>query len=211
MTIGIFGGTFDPPHRGHMRLAALAREQLGLDRVEVIPSFTPPHRTGVLADPYERFAMVVLACRDEPALIPSPRELRRGGVSYTVETLREVRRDHPAARLVLIVGADSYDDLPNWKEAAEIRSLAELAVVDREGARGPGTPREAHGVTRIDDGHGIVWQVEAPLIPVSARDLRRRLRRGETDLPELDPVVERYIRAVGLYREEERVKRGRTA
>jgi nicotinate-nucleotide adenylyltransferase len=209
--IGVFGGTFDPPHRAHVWLATLARDRLALDLVEVVPGASPPHRAHPSADGFDRFAMVALACRDEPQLLASPRELRRGGTSFTVDTLREIAAERPGAELFLVLGEDSYHDLPGWREPEEICRLARLVVVPRRPApqrrvaacgeaaeRASGCGEEPAASRRGLRDRDTVW-VDAPPMDVSARGLRERLRSGEPRLEELDPAVERYIRQRGLY------------
>jgi nicotinate-nucleotide adenylyltransferase len=188
--IGLFGGTFDPPHRAHVRIAALARDRLGLDLVEVVPGADPPHRPRPDADPFQRFAMLVLALRDEDRLLPSAREIARRGTSYTVDTLREIHADRRPSELFLVLGADSLEDLPNWREPDEIRRLARICVVPR-----PGHAPGAEG----DAGKENVVLLDSPAMDVSARRLRERLRAGERELEELDPAVEAYIHKAGLY------------
>ncbi len=203
--VGLFGGTFDPPHAGHLAVACAARDALDLDVVELVPSSVPPHRRAPGATPAERLEMVRLACAGEPRLVASDREIRRDGTSYTVDTLRELAHDHPGAELFLVLGADSYDELPTWRESAEIVRLAHLAVLPRPGAHGvlrlrpddaarlraPGDPRPAEGTA--------VFAVPMPLVPLAARDLRARLARGEDPGAGLAAPVFGYIRERGLY------------
>jgi nicotinate-nucleotide adenylyltransferase len=206
MRLGLFGGTFDPPHFAHVAVARAARDALRLDLLEVIPSGQPPHRNAPEACAADRYAMVTLAFLDEERLVPSPRELRREGASYTVDTLREVRAEYPGADLFLILGADSYDDLPNWREASTICQLAHLAVVPRPGSDGVLAPRpdDRARVKPPDDEFGV----DAPraLIPipmaeldVAARDIRHDLHENESARPALPASVRRYIRVRRLY------------
>ncbi len=205
MRLGLFGGTFDPPHAGHLAVARAAVAALGLDRLELVPSLVPPHRRAPLASAPDRLAMLALACADDPRLVPSPREMLRGGVSYTVETLRQLEQEAPGLAPYLVLGADSYDDLPNWRESAEILRRAHLAVLPRPGAHGveglrpadagrlraPGEPPPAEG--------RAVYAVPMPPVPVAARDVRAALARGEDPGGALPPAVFAYIRKRGLY------------
>jgi nicotinate-nucleotide adenylyltransferase len=188
--IGIFGGTFDPPHLGHMAVARAALQQLNLHHVEWVVSAQPPHRGAPSADRYDRLAMVTLATCEDPAMHPSARELRRGGTSYTVDTLNELLAEFPGAELVLVIGADSLDELPTWREPDTIRRLAQLAVVPRCGA-GP-APTDGAEDPRV------TW-LKTPEVPIAARELRRRLARGDDPLDAIHPLVLGYLRKRALY------------
>lgn len=132
--VGIFGGAFNPPHLGHLLLAQEALTQLGLERVILMPACEPPHKD-IPQDPGadERLKLCVLATDDDPRLDVSDIELRRGGTSYTVETLRELRETAPDDELTLILGGDAAQGLPAWREPEEILSLARIAVAERDG------------------------------------------------------------------------------
>jgi len=203
--VGVYGGTFDPPHLGHLEVARTARKSLGLDVVELVPSHTPPHRRPTEASPLDRFAMVALATTGERGLVPSPLEIRRGGTSFTVETLRELSADRPGVELFLILGADAYDDLPSWSRAEEIQRLAHLAVLPRPGSRGVSDvrPQDAArlrhpGETPPADGRAL-FPVEMELMPISARDIRRRVKDGRPIDSLVPREVARYVGRRGLY------------
>ncbi len=205
MRLGLFGGTFDPPHRAHLALCEAAQNQLRLERIEMTPSRFPPHRKPPVASGIDRYAMVTLLTRDQARIVPSPRELLREGVSYTVDTLRELHREHPKAQIFLLLGGDSYDDLPNWREAKEIVSLAHLAVAQRPGAEGlaalraPDRPRlMSVGADPPRDRCGI-FEVSFSPLPWSASQIRARLATGSAASMGLDPQVLHYIEARGLY------------
>lgn len=189
--IGVFGGTFDPPHHGHTAVARAAREALNLDRLEWVVSATPPHRAAPVADVFDRFAMVTLATLDEPAMIPSAREIRRGGSSFMIDTLRELRAEAAGAELFLIIGADSYDDLDNWRDPAGIRAVAQLAVVPRLGANGPQALNPRPGERAV--------AIEMPLAAHAARAIRQELESGRDADGLIHPAVLRYLRKRGLY------------
>lgn len=185
--VGVFGGTFDPPHLGHLAIAEWARERLGLDHVTFVPAGAPPHkRRGVTAAAH-RLAMTRLATRGNRAFRVSPLEARRPGPSFTVDTLRELRRRDRAARLWLLLGEDSLDDFASWHAPEEILGLARLAVAGREGAR-PGRGRPP-----------CTW-IGNPAIAISSSALRRRARAGRS-LRYLvpDPVIA-YVARHRLYR-----------
>lgn len=164
--VGVFGGTFDPPHLGHLAIAEWARERLGLDHVTFVPAGEPPHkRRGVTAAPH-RLAMTRLAVRGNRAFRVSSLEARRPGPSFTVDTLRELRRRDRATRLWLLLGEDSLDDFASWHAPEEILRLATLAVAGREGAGRRRRPP-------------CTW-IGNPAIAISSSALRRRARAGRS-------------------------------
>ena len=135
MKLGILGGTFNPIHLGHLRIAEEVRERLGLDRVLFLPAATPPHKPLVGDLPFtERLAMVELAIADNPAFAASDLENRRQGPSYSVDTLAELHRAYPGDEFFFIIGSDSFLEIGLWHRFAEIFSLCHLAVVERPGA-----------------------------------------------------------------------------
>lgn len=131
--IGIFGGSFDPIHYGHLRPAREITDALGLDLLLFIPSGLPPHRDAPVAKPEQRLAMLRAALADEPRFRLDERELRRSGPSYTVDTLMSLRAEYPADTLVLVVGADAFLGFPRWKRWRELFGLAHVAVAHRPG------------------------------------------------------------------------------
>ncbi len=138
MRIGIFGGTFDPPHIGHLLAASDAIESYGLDRVIFIPAAGQPLKSAIVAAPADRLAMVRLMVGADPRFTVDPIEIERGGLSFTVETLRALRERYKAdmdLALVLLLGADAAATLPQWREPAAVASLAEVVVIPRGGAR----------------------------------------------------------------------------
>ncbi|HET7136611.1 MAG TPA: nicotinate-nucleotide adenylyltransferase [Casimicrobiaceae bacterium] len=132
--IALLGGTFDPVHYGHLRFADDVRRALGLREVRLVPSALPPHREPARAAGADRLAMLEVAVRDFPGLAVDPREIARGGRSYTVETLESLRREHPEAPLILLVGADAFRGLPAWHRWRELFDLAHVVVVPRPGS-----------------------------------------------------------------------------
>lgn len=188
-TIGLFGGTFDPIHRGHVEVAEAVRAALGLDRMLVVVANQPWQKQDRPVSPAEdRFAMVAAALADRPGLEPSRIELDRGGPSYTVDTVRQVLAAEPGASVVVVVGADVVGALDTWHDHEALRELVTLAVVDRPGA------------ALVDPPPG--WRsVHVPVAPmdVSSTDLRSRLEAGE---PVEDAVPDAVIRCAserGLY------------
>lgn len=131
--IGIFGGSFDPVHFGHLRPALEVLESLSLDHMLFIPSGNPPHRGAPVASAEQRLAMLRAAVQDEPRFRVDERELKRAAPSYTVDTLAELRREHPQDALVLVVGMDAFLGFPSWHRWREIFGLAHVVVAHRPG------------------------------------------------------------------------------
>src|SRR5437763_11426268 len=138
MRLGLYGGSFDPVHYGHLLLAECCRETLRLDEVWLIPAAVPPHKqTQQRASTKDRLQMIELSLAGHEQILASSLEIDRGGVSYTVDTLAAVRQSHPAATLFLLMGADSLRDLPTWREPARICQLSIPSVVRRGGSSEP--------------------------------------------------------------------------
>ena len=199
MRIGVFGGTFDPPHVGHLVLAERCREGARLDAVWFVPSFRPPHKAGrELTRFSHRCDMVTLATTGQPAFRVEPVEAELPAPSYTVQTLAALRALHPADEFALILGADSVHDLPHWHEPAAVVAGTELVVVARPGvelwdagrlAAELGLPIDAVRVT----------PVECPLLDVSSRDVRRRSAAGLSIRFVVPRAVEEFVRDKKLY------------
>jgi nicotinate-nucleotide adenylyltransferase len=187
--IGIFGGTFDPPHVGHLLVAADACAALRLDRLLLVPSAAPPHKRGkVRATAEQRLAMVRAAVAGDERFEVDDLELRRPGASYTVDTLRELAVRHPGAELFFIVGVDQLREFHSWREPEEVARLAHLAVMAREGES---VPRE---------GPFPVIPIPVTRVDLSATEVRRRVEAGQSIryfVP--DPVLE-IIERDGLYK-----------
>jgi nicotinate-nucleotide adenylyltransferase len=187
--IGIFGGTYDPPHLGHLIVASEVCGALDLDRLLLIPAASPPHKRGrVHASAEQRLEMVRLAAEGDDRFLVSDLELRRSGASYTVDTLRELTQRHPGAQLFLTVGVDQLREFGTWREPEEIARLARLGVVERAGER---VPREF--------GYPV-HEVPIPRIDISATEVRRRVRVGESIRYLVPEPVREYIAREGLYR-----------
>jgi len=199
--LGIFGGSFDPVHNGHLLLAECCREQCRLDEVWFLPAAAPPHKLGhVLAPAKARIEMLELAISGHESFRVSPLEIERGGVSYTVETLRTISSQQPQAALFLLMGADSLRDLPTWREPAEILRLAVPAVVRRAGSAEPDFGPLA-GLVDSARLEGIKSsQVEMPQVELSSTDLRQRASEGRSLRYRTPRSVEKYIETQGLYR-----------
>lgn len=188
--IGVFGGTFDPPHVGHLVVAVNVRFSLRLDRVLLVVANEPWQKTSsrVITPAEDRLVMVEAAVRGVEGLEASDLELRRGGPSYTADTLEELARCHPGAALFLLLGADAAAGLPTWERVDAVRELATVVAVDRPGAE--------HGPPPV----GWRWlHVETPRLEVSSSDLRARCVDGRPlDYLLTEPVLS-CIRERGLY------------
>jgi len=191
--LGILGGSFDPPHAGHLALAAAARAALGLDRVHVIPAARAPLRDAAPSAPAaERLLLLRLAFDPLPWAVVDDRELRRGGVSYSVDTARELAAENPGAELHWILGADQLARLHLWREAPELCRLARFAVLPRDGAAGA-VDSSLAGLARVT-------RLAAPEVAVSSTEVRRALAAGEPLGKALPRAVADAIEDRRLYR-----------
>ena len=199
MRVGVFGGTFDPVHTGHLILAEQCREQGRLDEVWFVPAPRPPQKDEAVLTRFEqRVEMLALATAGNPAFKIDELEKERAGPSYTVDTLAELRRRHSGHEFFLLVGSDTLADLPHWHEPRRLLELAGLLVMAR-----PGNP-----VLSADELRRRLGPPEAPLrlevaqtplIDISSRDLRRRARGGRSLRYFLPRAVECYVRDKRLY------------
>jgi nicotinate-nucleotide adenylyltransferase len=204
MRLGIFGGTFDPVHYGHLLLAESCREQLALDEVWFVPAAVPPHKQQrVLTPGAQRVEMLELALGGHAAFRVSLVELERGGVNYTVETLAQVRSLDAASELYFLMGADSLRDFPTWKEPARICQLATLVVVCRAGG-GANEALDWSGLASLVSPRRLEeiqkCQVEMPRIDLSSSEIRERVAAGRSIRYRTPKAVEKYIESHGLYR-----------
>lgn len=208
--IGIFGGTFDPVHIGHLRTALELREALGLRRMLLIPSARPPHREQPSVSALDRLAMLTAAIGDEPGLVADGRELRRGGPSYMIDTLAELRAEvGSATALCLCVGMDSLVTLATWRRWRELTDFAHLVVAARPGWQLPSrgevadwlAERRCDAVSRLHGQiAGLVLIQTLTLLPVSATQLRADLAAGRSTRYLVPDAALAHIRAHGLYR-----------
>ncbi|WP_076997154.1 nicotinate (nicotinamide) nucleotide adenylyltransferase [Variovorax sp. KK3] len=193
--VGVFGGAFDPPHDAHVSLVKAALAQLGLARLHILPTGDAWHKARGLSAGHHRLEMARLAFEGLPGAVVDDRELRRAGPTYTLDTLRELRGEQPAAELVLILGADQASSLPRWHGWQDILAMAVVAVAQRPGAGAfdplalpgapPGARFETLAITPMD---------------VSATEIRAKAALGQ-DLSRLvPPAVARYIDQHHLYR-----------
>jgi nicotinate-nucleotide adenylyltransferase len=196
--LGVLGGTFDPPHVGHLILAEEARTRLQLEKVLFAPAGDPWRKAGQEVTPVEhRLAMVRLLLASDPDFEVSTLEVEREGPSYTVDTLEALHQQYgPGLELYLILGEDALHDLPNWKEPARIISLAWLAVAPRPAERGWAMAGLEAAVPGLSE---RIVALPMPIIDISSTALRERARAG-LSLRHLVPLaVEEYIRRHGLY------------
>jgi nicotinate-nucleotide adenylyltransferase len=201
MRIGVFGGTFNPVHMGHLILAEQCREQGHLDQVLFIPAARPPHKQDqTLAAYAQRTEMLALATSGQPAFRIDEMEKDRPGPSFTVDTLEHLRLRHPGAELFLTIGSDTLHDLPIWYQPVRILELAALLIVPRPGWPIPET-NELHAALAIAATFPLRYQVcDVPLIDIASRELRRRISEGRSVRYMLPGAVEAYIQDKGLYR-----------
>ncbi len=200
MRLGIFGGSFDPVHQGHLLLAECCREQAHLDEVWFVPASIPPHKqTWQLSAAEHRVAMLELACAGHPPFRVSTLELDRGGVSYTVDTLAAIRALHPSDALFLLLGGDSIRDLSNWREPRRICELATPLVVCRPPFAEPDWSALMAWLSAEQVAAIRAQSVEMPQLDISSRDLRRRVSEHRSIRYQTPRAVERYIETHGLY------------
>ena len=190
--IGVFGGTFDPVHIGHLAAAVNVRYALGLDRVLLVVANLPWQKVGVhtVAPAEDRYAVVEAALDGIEGVEPSRLELDRGGPSYTADSLAELAARHPAAQLFLLLGSDVVAGLDTWERVDEVRELATLVVVARPGAAVTLPPPRWRRVV-----------VEVPALDVSSTNLRERVASGRPVDVLIPPRAVREIRRRGLYAE----------
>lgn len=197
MRLGIFGGTFDPVHVGHLLLGEAAREELALDRVLFVPAGRPWRKAErEITRTEHRVAMVRLAVQDNPAFEVSTVEIETPGSSYTVATLERIVAKNANAELFVIVGVDAFRDMPNWKEPEKIAQLAVIAVTGRMGYR-EGV-EDSRTLLRLRLGKRVTW-FEMPMIGLSATAVRQRVSLGKSIRYLVPPAVGAYIRENGLY------------
>lgn len=207
--IGIFGGTFDPVHFGHLRPALEILEGLGLSELRLVPSRIPPHRPAPGAGPDARLRMLELAAGDTPGFLIDRRELSRDGPSYTVDTLRSLRAElGEQTPLCLILGVDAFASLHEWREWEALPTLAHLVVMGRPGWDGPrdGPPARVFRERAVKDpdslagraaGGVLAWPVTQ--LEISATEIRGAIAAGRSARYLLPEAVNDHILAQGLY------------
>lgn len=195
--IGVFGGSFDPVHLGHLWISEAARETLSLDEVRWLPAATSPLKPdGPVASDEARLRMVRLAVSGNPYFVVDDREIRRGKISYTVDTIAEIMEEHPDDELFLIIGGDSLASFGLWHQPKKLLGMVTLAIVARGGIPAPDLAVIKSYETRSVDRHQIV---SMPLIEVSSREIRARIAAGKTIRYQVPAPVDAMIRAESLY------------
>jgi nicotinate-nucleotide adenylyltransferase len=199
MRLGIFGGTFDPVHWGHLVMAEQCREQCGLDQVWFLPAGLPPHKTGsAISSGKQRAEMLEFAIAGEPEFLVNRMELSRDGKTYTVDTLRQLHEERPDDELFFLIGGDSLNDLPSWREPRRIVELATVVAVNR-GDRP--LPEEQELFKHL--GSQVASRVKLVTMPgmdLSSTDIRQRAREGKSIRYMVPRAVEAYIAEYNLYR-----------
>jgi len=222
--IGIYGGTFDPVHCGHLAVAEAVSDAFALDRIFFVPAFTPPHkRKRMISSPFHRMAMLALATADSPKMLISTVELEAPSRPYTVETLGQLRIEFQPARLFFVMGADSFADVTSWREYEAILSEYDVVVVtrlgylDRDACDGSQNEEEAVGALapqlrrRIVDLRGGAYPSDEDLksprvyltdyvsIDVSATGIREAVEQGRSIDGLVPPPVAAYVKKYRLY------------
>lgn len=199
MNIGLFGGTFDPVHLGHLVLAERCRADAGLDEVRFLPSYKPPHKQGAPITRFEhRVEMLQLATAGQPLFRIEPIEKELPPPSYTAETLAELHRRHPDNEFHLLMGSDTLPDLPGWYEPLRVVSQAGLIVVPRPGVMLWTAERLATALA-IDVASVRMRFVACPMIDIASRELRRAIADGMSIRYMVPRAVEEYLRERKLY------------
>jgi len=193
--VGVLGGTFDPIHRGHLAAADAAMDCAGLDRVLLVPTGRPPHRRGAVASAEQRLEMCRLAIDGDPRFAVSDVEIRRGGLSYTADTLQQLKHEHPGDELYLVLGWDAARLFASWHQPDVVLRLASVVVVTRPGNAAPDAA--ALHDAGLDPATTVLCARLTPDISGSA--LRRAIAGGEPVGDRLPESVERYIAKNRLY------------
>jgi nicotinate-nucleotide adenylyltransferase len=195
--IGVFGGTFDPPHLGHLILASEARSQLGLTRLLWVLTALPPHKRDQVISPLEdRLAMIRLALKDEPAFELSRVDIDRPGPHFTLDTLKLLRQQNSGSELVLVIGGDSLRDLPEWHRPTVVLAACDsIGVMRRPGDEIDLSELEVSLPGLIEK----VTFVDAPLLEISSHDIRERARTGLSFKYYVPAEVRQYILSHRLY------------
>ena len=201
MNIGICGGTFDPFHRGHLDPVLAVRGELQWDLVLYVPAYVQPFKQDrETANGYHRFAMAAIATLDHDGLDVSSMELERGAISYTVDTLRVLRKEHPDATIDWIIGDDNLPKLGEWKSIDDIFAMANFVVLTRGAHEVPAPMHDRVIEVKKRPKNGAIAFAENATIAVSSTEIRKRVRAGEPIEDLVPPPVSRYIHHYDLYR-----------
>jgi nicotinate-nucleotide adenylyltransferase len=198
--VGIYGGTFNPIHIGHLLIAENAREQLQLGEIRFIPAFVAPHKLGQpTTDSKQRAELIRLAISGNTAFALDERELNRGGTSFTVDTLKELKLEQPDTDFVFLMGADSLADLHTWRDPRTICELAFIAIVARGGMPAPNLDKLKDYLPVEQHGDLAKHLIKMPQIEISSSDIRDRVRQNKSIRYQVPGAVEAFIRATKLY------------
>jgi len=206
--LGLFGGTFDPIHNGHLRTAFELLQALKLSELRFLPTGNPPHRDQTQADASQRLAMVRAAVADQPGFTVDDREVRRTGLSYSVDTLAELRAEYPQRPLCLLLGMDAFLGLPNWHRWKEILELAHVVVAHRPGWKAPtqgplGEVMVDRGTGGIRDLHGSkggrIYVHAVTQLEISSTELRQQIAAGGDPRYLVPDSVRAVLRELGCY------------
>ncbi len=197
MRLGIFGGSFDPVHNAHLAIARACQQQAGLDEIWFTPTAIQPlKRQGPRASDRHRLEMLRLAIANEPTWRACSMEIDRGGFSYTIDTLRQIYEELPAAELFFLIGADAIQDVAKWKEPREIFRLATPLVVHRANSE-----KQKNGpLNQLCTATTQPQWIEMPAMDVSSSEIRRRIAADEAIDDLVPPVVARFIFEHSLYK-----------
>lgn len=192
MQLCLVGGTFDPPHWGHLLLTEILRTNFAIGQIVFVPAFIPPHkRNDEISSARHRVQMLRFACEENPHFSVDTREIDRGGLSYTIDTVRAVKaeRNLQSKEIGLLIGSDNYVDFHSWKSSEELVRECQVLVMER-----PGHPIPAQAPFR-----DAIKVVDLPLVEISSSLIRDRIRQGLSVRYFVLPTVHRYIRDHGLY------------
>ncbi len=196
MKIGIFGGSFDPVHYAHLNMAEYAMNGAGLEKVIFVPNGNPPHKKGCIASAQHRFEMLKLSVEGKPCFEVSDYEITKGGLCYTVDTMRYFRQKYQNCELMFIVGADSLDYIHLWDRAEELKNENVFIAVNRSFASGYSFLENLKKCR--ENGYRIIT-VDMPFMDISSTQIRDRVKNGQ-DIKDLVPEsVARYIHNKELY------------
>lgn len=207
--VGILGGTFDPVHHGHLRLAIECYERIGLQEVRLIPLYSPPHRQQPAATPEQRLAMLEIALRDLHGLVIDDRELRRNDVSYTIDTVSDLRKTVGATPLCLLMGTDAFNTLHTWHRWQELLEYTHIVLVQRHSNQYKPVTAELiallkkYRTNEIADLHetpsGRIFEIHVPLLDISATQIRVAFREKRNTAFLLPHGVIDYINSNHIY------------
>jgi nicotinate-nucleotide adenylyltransferase len=192
----VFGGSFDPVHNGHLSIAAQARERTGAAEVWFVPAAVAPMRDHLAAAPEDRLALLAVATGDQPHSRVLDLAVRTGGVSYTAETMETLRREHPAAALAVLVGADAARTIPAWHRAADLLALEHFVVVNRTGP----PPLDPDELSRLGFVPSLTTLLSVDSPNISASDVRERCADGRSLAGLVPDAVAALIAEKGMYR-----------